>query len=84
MKEWQNYITIFAILNKIMDLGKGHQWLLMSQKERQLDIMISPGESIQYHSWEVLAKETEPKSDQIPGSNYKFYGVGGRARRMFK
>ena len=41
--------------------------MLVSQKDRQLDFMVSPGESIQYHSWGVLAKETEPKSDQIPG-----------------
>lgn len=31
-----------------MDLGKDHQRLLISQKERQVDIMVPRGESIHY------------------------------------
>lgn len=43
MKEKQNY-------NITMDLGKDHRKLLISQKERQLDLMVPSGESTQYYS----------------------------------
>lgn len=43
MKEKQNY-------NITMDLGKDYRKLLISQKERQLDLMVPSGESTQYYS----------------------------------
>lgn len=41
-------LTIFATLNN--GLGKGHQRLLIFQKEGQLDIMVPFGEGTQYYS----------------------------------
>lgn len=34
--------------------------------------MVPPDESTQYHPWSVLAKKTEPKSDQISRWNHQF------------
>lgn len=40
-------------------------------KERQLDIMVPPGQSMWYHKWSGLAKKKiEPKPDQVYRSNY--------------
>lgn len=42
-------------------------------KERQLDIMVPPGQSMWYHKWSGLAKKKiEPKPDQVYRSNYQF------------
>lgn len=41
-----------------MDLGKDNQRLLISQKERQLDTMVLPGESTQYYLWSVERKKS--------------------------
>lgn len=40
-----------------MDLGKDNQRLLISQKERQLDTRVLPGESTQYYLRSVERKE---------------------------
>lgn len=74
MKEKQNY-------NITMDLGKDHRRLLISQKERQLDLMVPSGESTQYYSWSIVGKKqlnlNQIKSlDQTP-----IYGVGEELER---
>ena len=40
-----------------MDLGKDNQRLLISQKERQLDTMVLPGESTQYYPRSVVERK---------------------------
>lgn len=73
--KWRNNRTTTSpfLQALVMDLGKDHRRLLISQKERQLDSMVPSGESTQYYSWSITGKKrVEPKLDQISRSNYQF------------